>query len=267
MPHELSTPEQFHAFAETIARELGAHWRTAPVTGHEGRPGRRLMDGEGGVLLLYRPDNHRPELLKISRTTAPARSPAPQAEARARRAVAQAVAAALPGTRTDEQPRQTLVTRQGAGFPAGRRAGVTVGPWGDRAQTEGSGRLGEAVTVLVAFARAVTTGSVSIPGDVADAFTGAFSGTVTADVAAVLGCAEVDALAGLLHALGAEDTAREWTDVHAQDDEPGERHFSGTVPAGVSLAADQMRWSPPPVRPEEDGTPGEPAGARSGPQG
>jgi hypothetical protein len=87
--------------------------------------------------------------------------------------------------------------------------------------------------------------TISIPADVADAFTDAWCTTViTSDVAASLGCTEVDALTDLLRALGAEQAADEWTDAHAQDDEPNDRHFQGTVPADASLAADGMHWSP-----------------------
>ncbi|MDG9709777.1 hypothetical protein [Streptomyces sp. DH10] len=90
--------------------------------------------------------------------------------------------------------------------------------------------------------------TVSIPADVADAFTDAWCTTViTSDVAASLGCTEVDALADMLRALGAEQAADEWTDAHAQDDEPNDRHFRGTVPADASLASDGMRWSPDPA--------------------
>jgi hypothetical protein len=90
--------------------------------------------------------------------------------------------------------------------------------------------------------------TVSIPADVAHAFTDAWSTTViTSDVAASLGCTEVEALADLLRTLGAEQAADEWTDAHAQDDEPNDRHFQGTVPADSSLAADGMHWSPGPA--------------------
>ncbi|MGK5697756.1 hypothetical protein ACSNOJ_33530 [Streptomyces sp. URMC 128] len=90
--------------------------------------------------------------------------------------------------------------------------------------------------------------TVSIPADVADAFTDAWCTTaIASDVAASLRCTEVDALADLLRALGAEQAAAEWTDAHAQDDEPNDRHFQGTVPADASLAADGMHWSPSPA--------------------
>ncbi|MFE6098287.1 hypothetical protein ACFQ7M_41035 [Streptomyces massasporeus] len=90
--------------------------------------------------------------------------------------------------------------------------------------------------------------TVSIPADVADAFTNAWCTTViTSDFAACLGCTEVDALADLLRTLGAEQAADAWTDAHAQDDEPNDRHFQGTVPADASLAAEGMHWSPGPT--------------------
>ncbi|GAA1042127.1 hypothetical protein GCM10009566_42220 [Streptomyces murinus] len=90
--------------------------------------------------------------------------------------------------------------------------------------------------------------TVSIPAGVAYAFTDAWSTPViTSDVAASLRCTEVDALTGLLRALGAEQAADEWTDAHARDDEPNDPHFLGTVPADASLAADAMHWSPGPA--------------------
>ncbi|MFE1443778.1 hypothetical protein [Streptomyces sp. NPDC058739] len=80
---------------------------------------------------------------------------------------------------------------------------------GDRGLRQTPEHPSEVVAVLAAFAHAVTSASISIPGDIADAFTAAFSGTVTADVTALLGCTEADA--------------------HAQDDEPGERHSRSCV--------------------------------------
>lgn len=95
--------------------------------------------------------------------------------------------------------------------------------------------------------------TVSIPADVAHAFTDAWCGTVTADIAASLGCTEVDTLAGLLRALGAEQAADEWIDTHAEDDEPRDGHFQGTVPEDVSLTTDGMRWSPDPADTQAEG--------------
>ncbi|TLS45796.1 hypothetical protein FE633_13645 [Streptomyces montanus] len=96
--------------------------------------------------------------------------------------------------------------------------------------------------------------TVSIPADVAHAFAEAWcDSTITADVAASLGCTEVDALADLLRALGAEQAADEWVDAHAKDDDPGDGHFQGTVPEDVSLTADAMRWSPDPADTKDEG--------------
>lgn len=90
--------------------------------------------------------------------------------------------------------------------------------------------------------------TVSIPADVAHAFTDAWcTTTITSDVAPRLGCTEVDALTDLLSALGDERAAAGWTDTHAQDDEPNDRHFQGTVPVEASLAVDGMHWSPTPA--------------------
>ncbi|MEU9191314.1 hypothetical protein AB0D14_43925 [Streptomyces sp. NPDC048484] len=95
--------------------------------------------------------------------------------------------------------------------------------------------------------------TVSIPPDVAQAFTGAWCNTATmSDVAASLRCTEADTLAGLLRAVGAEQAADEWIDAHAQDDEPNDRHFQGTVPADASLAADGMCWSSAPADTEDE---------------
>ncbi|MEU6511051.1 hypothetical protein [Streptomyces sp. NPDC046942] len=99
-----------------------------------------------------------------------------------------------------------------------------------------------------------TADTVSIPADVVHAFTDAWCGTaITADVAAALGCTEVDALAGLLRALGAEQATAEWIDTHAEADEPSDRHLRGTVPEDISLATDRMRWSPGPPDAQDDG--------------
>jgi hypothetical protein len=89
--------------------------------------------------------------------------------------------------------------------------------------------------------------TVSIPSAVAEAFTDAWCDTViTSDIAAGLGCTEVDTLADLLRALNADQSADEWIAAHAQDDEPDNRHFQGIVPADAALATDGMRWSPVP---------------------
>ncbi|WP_331733091.1 hypothetical protein OHU34_43600 (plasmid) [Streptomyces sp. NBC_00080] len=92
--------------------------------------------------------------------------------------------------------------------------------------------------------------TVSIPSDVAEAFTDAWCTTaITSNVAASLGCTEADALADLLRALGAEQAPDKWIDAHAEDDEPNDRHFQGPVPPDASLAADGVHWSPAPPTP------------------
>lgn len=93
--------------------------------------------------------------------------------------------------------------------------------------------------------------AVTIPADIAERFTDTWCGKLTADLATDLGCAEIDTLAGLLRALGAEQAADEWVEAHAEGDELGDDHFEGTVPDEVSLAADGARWSPDPTDKEE----------------
>ncbi|WP_405576117.1 hypothetical protein [Streptomyces sp. NBC_01092] len=95
--------------------------------------------------------------------------------------------------------------------------------------------------------------TVSIPADVTRAFTDAWGTTViTSDVATSLGCTEVNTLADLLRAFNAEQAADEWIDAHAEEDEPNDAHFQGTVPADASLAADGMRWSPAPADTQDE---------------
>ncbi|MDL5199583.1 hypothetical protein [Streptomyces sp. ALI-76-A] len=86
--------------------------------------------------------------------------------------------------------------------------------------------------------------TVTIPADVAHAFTDTWCCRLTSDVAAALNCAEVETLAELLRAFGAEQAADEWIDAHADGDEPGEEHFQGPVPDEVSFAADGYRCTP-----------------------
>jgi hypothetical protein len=77
--------------------------------------------------------------------------------------------------------------------------------------------------------------------------------SIPADIAASLGCTEVDALTDLLRALGAEQAADEWIDAHAEDDDPRDGHFQGTVPEDVSPAADGMSRSPDPADTQDEG--------------
>ncbi|MFF5303556.1 hypothetical protein ACFY5F_29795 [Streptomyces sp. NPDC013161] len=88
------------------------------------------------------------------------------------------------------------------------------------------------------------TDTVTIPADIAHAFTDAWCSKVPGDIAVSLRCKEIDALADLLRTLGDEQAADEWIDTHAEGDEPNDTHFRGTVPAEAALVADGMRWSP-----------------------
>ncbi|MGC9540192.1 hypothetical protein [Streptomyces sp. UG1] len=88
------------------------------------------------------------------------------------------------------------------------------------------------------------TQTVTIPADVAEQFADTWCGRLTDDVGPILNCDEVEALAALLRALGAEQAADEWIDTHAQGDEPGDDHFQGPVPAEVSFDCDAARWRP-----------------------
>lgn len=59
-------------------------------------------------------------------------------------------------------------------------------------------------------------------------FTAVFSKhDLAADVAPRLSCIEVEALAGLLRALGEPATADTWIQEHATDDELGDSHYQG----------------------------------------
>lgn len=59
-------------------------------------------------------------------------------------------------------------------------------------------------------------------------FTAVFSKhDLAADVAPRLSCIEVEALAGLLRALGEPATADTWIQAHATDDELGDAHYQG----------------------------------------
>jgi hypothetical protein len=59
-------------------------------------------------------------------------------------------------------------------------------------------------------------------------FTAVFSKVdLAADIAPQLTCTEVEALAGLLRALGEPATADTWIREHAADDEIGDAHYQG----------------------------------------
>lgn len=57
-------------------------------------------------------------------------------------------------------------------------------------------------------------------------FTGVFAATYLAhDLGPELGCVEVDALAGMLRALGEVETAEMWIEAHAKGDDEGDLHY------------------------------------------
>lgn len=125
MPQELTTQEQFDAFADDVARELGTHCRTAPLPEYARGLARLIIDGDGRAVRLCQPDNEQPSRLKVY-AALPAALPAARrgrrtgrqvaarqkAEASARAAVAEAVAGALPGARIEEQYRRTRIIWQ-----------------------------------------------------------------------------------------------------------------------------------------------------------
>ncbi|WP_369228428.1 hypothetical protein AB5J52_48125 (plasmid) [Streptomyces sp. R39] len=85
----------------------------------------------------------------------------------------------------------------------------------------------------------------TIPGEIGHAFADTWCGTLTADIAQLLKCEEVDVLAGLLRALGAEQAAAEWIEAHARADEHEDSHYQDPD-ASQGLSADAFRWCPGP---------------------
>ncbi|MCF2435944.1 hypothetical protein LV779_22030 [Streptomyces thinghirensis] len=65
MPQELTTQEQFDAFAADVARELGTHCRTAPLPAELRDTARLIVDDDGRALRLVQPDRRRPERLRV----------------------------------------------------------------------------------------------------------------------------------------------------------------------------------------------------------
>ncbi|MFE9769799.1 hypothetical protein ACFYPC_35645 [Streptomyces sp. NPDC005808] len=158
MPQEMTTQEQFDAFADEVARELGTHCRTAPSDEYAHGLARLIIDDEERALNLCQPDDRQPARLKvyaalpdgsevlapsigvtassahhvarqITRRLYPLHAEAShlaaqftarkEAEARERRAVVEAVAGALPGARIQDQHRRTDVYWQRASQPQG----------------------------------------------------------------------------------------------------------------------------------------------------
>ncbi|MET8572996.1 hypothetical protein [Streptomyces sp. NPDC004783] len=165
MPHELTTQEQFDAFAAEVARELGTRCRTAALPADGRGRARLIIDDDGRALRLFQPDRRRPERLRvyaalpeeaevvapsigvtassarhvvreIARRLYPLHAEAAQhaaditalrqAEEDARRAAAEAVTRALPGALVQEQHRRTLIEWQREAGPQGECGPVQV---------------------------------------------------------------------------------------------------------------------------------------------
>ncbi|MFI9558852.1 hypothetical protein [Nonomuraea endophytica] len=76
------------------------------------------------------------------------------------------------------------------------------------------------------------TPDVTIPGEIADAFTDAWNGYLADDVGTALSCGETNALADLLTAFGHPNLAATWIHAHSQGDDEGDSHYNPD-------------WSPP----------------------
>lgn len=84
----------------------------------------------------------------------------------------------------------------------------------------------------------------TIPSSLGHDFADTWCGTLTADIAPLLNCEEVDVLASLLRTLGAEQAADEWIDAHSvADNEPQDSHYRDPNDPEV-LSADAFRWHP-----------------------
>ncbi|WP_316765081.1 hypothetical protein [Streptomyces herbicida] len=165
MPQKLTTQQQFDAFADDVARELGTHCRTAPLPEYTRGLARLIVDGDGRAVGLCQPDDEQPDRLKIyaalphetqvqtpsigvtaisarhvareiTRRLYPLHTEAAelaaqltarqQAETSARGAVAEAVADAIPGARIEEQYRRTRIIWQHDTRPPGQQGPVQV---------------------------------------------------------------------------------------------------------------------------------------------
>lgn len=71
----------------------------------------------------------------------------------------------------------------------------------------------------------MTTTTTTIDTSAAAIFTEVFAaGDFAGDVGPRMTCTEVEALAGMLRAVGADAAAATWIDAHAVEDEDGEAH-------------------------------------------
>ncbi|WP_104081087.1 hypothetical protein [Cryobacterium sp. Y11] len=79
-----------------------------------------------------------------------------------------------------------------------------------------------------------------IDTDAAATFTEVFAaGDFAGDVGPRMSCTEVDALAGMLRAVGADTAAATWIDAHAAADDEGDSHFQPIAPAEAGHGTDQ----------------------------
>ncbi|WP_069757770.1 hypothetical protein [Streptomyces sp. LUP47B] len=84
----------------------------------------------------------------------------------------------------------------------------------------------------------------TIPSSLGHDFADTWCGTLTADIAPLLNCEEVNVLASLLRTLGAEQAADEWIDAHSvADNEPHDSHYQDPHDP-AALSADAFRWHP-----------------------
>lgn len=165
MPPDLTTQEQFDAFADEVSRELGTHCRTAPPPVRAHGLVRLVIDGDGRALTLWQPNDRQPTRLKVYAEmpdASPVLSPSigvtasrarhvaseitrrlyplhaealelaaqltarREAETAARRAVTEAVTGALPGARVEELHQRTRVLWQNTSRPPGQLGPVRV---------------------------------------------------------------------------------------------------------------------------------------------
>ncbi|MGW5657189.1 hypothetical protein [Streptomyces humi] len=165
MSQELSTREQFDAFAEAVAQKLGTHCRTEPLPQYGAGLSRLIIDGDGRALWLCQPDDRQPSKLRIkaalpddsevecpsvgvtaitadhvaraiTRRLYPLHAEAAErasqlaarrrAEADGRRAVTEAIVSALPGAHVDEMHRHTRIVWEHASMPPGQQRAAPV---------------------------------------------------------------------------------------------------------------------------------------------
>jgi len=86
----------------------------------------------------------------------------------------------------------------------------------------------------------------TIPTSPGHDFADTWCGTLTAHIAPLLNCEEVDVLTSLLRTLGAEHAADAWIDAHSlADNEPTDNHYRDPH-APETPSADAFHWYPGP---------------------